>query len=277
MNVIKMIKKPIKSVYFFYRNKTSSKRVTPDFVIIGGQRCGTTSLYHYLTKHQSIKKALTKEIHYFDLNYHKGENWYLSHFPFKSPMNNKITGEASPYYLYHPRVPELMKKLMPDVKIIVLLRNPIDRAFSHYHHSEKNNDENLSFEQAIQSEEARLKDEEEKIIKDINYYSYNHHRYSYKSRGIYINQIKRWLKFFPLEQTLILKSEDLYTDPNKELNKTLSFLNLEKMTLKNLKKYNYAGNKYLKMNIETRKKLYDFFKPFNIQLSELLGKDFTWD
>src|SRR5262245_18320944 len=117
-----------------YRKAKSAHRKrtmgNPHFIIIGAQRCGTTSLYNYLIRQLGVIPAAMKEVHFFDLNYQKGNEWYFSQFP--ELGRDQITGEASPYYIFHPRVPQRIKNLLPSIKLIVLLRNPTNRAFSHY-------------------------------------------------------------------------------------------------------------------------------------------------
>ena len=136
-----------------YRAVTSPIRLLPDFLIIGTQRGGTTSLYHYLQAHPCIRPASTKEVHFFDTKFHKGLAWYRGHFPTRieqSSVNrlhghSLMTGEATALYLFHPHAPKRVAKALPFVKLIVLLRNPVDRALSHYYHAIKHGYETLSF------------------------------------------------------------------------------------------------------------------------------------
>mgnify|MGYP006439820863 CR=1 FL=1 len=146
------------------RKINSNNRVLPNFIIVGAQKAGTTSLFRYLTSHPQIKAPFkTKEIHFFDGglesedNYKKGLKWYKSHFPLKSKMYNKLTYEASPLYLFHPCAPKRIKKDIPDVKIIILLRNPVERSISHYFHELRKGRERLTVDEAFRKEEDRLK------------------------------------------------------------------------------------------------------------------------
>ena len=164
---------------------------------------------------------------------------------------------------------------MSAVKLIVMLRNPVDRAFSHYYHQVRKGRETLSFEAAIEAEDERLRGEREKILQDENYYSYNFWAYSYLARGIYVDQLEAWMKYFSKEQFLILRSEDFFSNPEKEFNKALVFLDIPKHKLQTYSKVN-AGS-YDKMSVETRKKLMDFFRPYNERLYNLVGQDFEWD
>jgi hypothetical protein len=166
----------------------------PRFIIIGAQRCGTTSLYSYLIGHPYVASALQKEIHFFDLNFKKGVSWYRTQFP-QLGEQGFITGEGSPYYIFHPHVPKRIFDTVPRAKLILLLRNPVDRAYSHYHHEVKLGVEPLSFEDAIDREEERLHGQGEKIIADESYYSFNHQHYSYLCRGVYAYQLTVWNSF----------------------------------------------------------------------------------
>jgi hypothetical protein len=247
--------------------------VPPDFLIIGVQKGGTTSLYNYLIQHPQVAAANHKEVHFFDLNFDQGVEWYKSQFSNSTEGDRRITGEASPYYIFHPRVAERVYDLFPQIKIILLLRNPIERAISHYYYYVKIGCENLSLEAAIAAEPQRLAGEIEKLMASQTYYSYNHQHYAYLSRGIYADQLSNWLKFFPKEQMLILKSEDLYTNPAATFNTTLEFLNLPFHQLENYEKYN-AGE-YPPIREEMYQQLEAYFQPHNQRLAELLGTNFV--
>ena len=187
-------------------------RSYPDFVIIGAQKSGTTSLYRYMIQHPSILAASKKEIHYFDIRYQNGDLWYRSHFPFSVLTKNRtfITGEASPYYLFHPHALTRMRQVIPKTKIIILLRNPVDRAISHFFHEKKRQRETLLPEKAFQEEEERIEPEYTKMLKDPSYNSPVYKNFSYKKRGVHIDQIQRCFQEFPKEQVLVLKSEDFF-------------------------------------------------------------------
>lgn len=265
-----------------FRMLTAPARVTPDFIIIGGQRCGSTSLYRNLTLHPCVVPVPKKEVHYFDIKYTRSINWYRSYFPAKSYMaykrwlrkQNCITGEASPYYIFHPAVPKRIVETTPDVKLIAILRNPVDRAYSHYHHEVRRGRETLSFEEAIEREAERLEGEEDKLLNDLHYYSFNHHHYSYLSRGIYVEQLKRWMQFFPSQQMMIIKSEDFFHNPPKILKQIFHFLELPDWIPEEQEKYNVAT--YPEMDPSTRKHLLKYFEPHNKSLYELLGVTFDW-
>jgi len=275
------------SVKKLYRAMTNPIRLMPDFIIIGTQRGGTTSLYNYLTEHPNIASASTKEVHFFDKNFAKGLTWYRAQFPStvqkyyveRIRKQDFITGEASPYYLLHPHVPKRVAAIMPHVKLIILLRNPVDRAYSQYYHEVELGHETLSFEEAIQREEERTGKEAEKLAQNEHYSSYNHQHYTYLARGIYVDQLHTWMNLFPKEQFLILKSEDFYADPGTTFKQTLEFLKLPCSAHKERKKEykQYNNNTYSKMVAATRKRLIEYFEPHNARLYEYLGVNFGWD
>ncbi len=186
----------------------------PDFLIIGVQKGGNNSLYNYLMKHPQIAPAVNKEIQFFSFNFHRGWDWYISQFPYlqekqvNSISTDKriITGEASPYYIFHPLAPERVKQWCPQIKLIVLLRDPVARAISYYHHCIRYSYESLPIKEAFEQEFSRLAQEEEKLKADPQYYSYNHQHLSYLSRGRYVEQLATWRAHFPPEQFLILQS-----------------------------------------------------------------------
>jgi len=263
-----------------FRKLTGSMRVLPDFIIIGAAKCGTTSLYDYLTQHPSIYSADRKEIYFFDRYYPLGINWYKGFFRLKIFKNFKkingsfLTGEATPTYIHHPLAAERISKSIPKAKLIVLLRNPVDRAFSSYNMQKKHGIESLTFQEAIKAEESRLAGEYEKMISNPNYYSYYTQWYAYLTRGIYVDQLKVWMKFFPKNQFLIIKSEDFFENEDNIYHQVLTFLNLPYKKIK-FEKQNVG--KYEQMDKKIRKELLEFFKPHNERLYQFLGKDFGWN
>jgi hypothetical protein len=263
---------------------TAPLRLLPDFIIIGAQKCGTTSLYRFLTEqHPGIAPALEKEIHFFDIAFGKGLNWYRAHFPtilYKQYLKkvrgqDLITGEASPYYIFYPHASRRIFETVPQVKLIVLLRNPVERAYSHYHHQVTRGRETLSFEQAIEAEPQRLSGELEKILADENYISFNQAHFSYLARGIYVDQLQAWTNLFPPEQLLILNSEAFFADPAATYRQVVAFLNVPESVLQSTRKRNVGS--YQKMSPATRQRLVEYFRPHNQRLYEYLGTNFNWD
>ena len=259
-----------------YREFTAHDRVLPDFIIAGVQKGGTSSLFNYLTQHPNIIPGYKKEVKFFDGNFHRGINWYRFNFPLMTQMKDaeQQTGEASPSYVFHPLVPQRIKESLPNIKLIILLRNPVARAYSHYQGNLRKGHENKSFEEAIELEQSRLEGEKEAIIADQYYPMYKYLVYSYLARGVYIDQIKNWLQSFPREQILILKSEDLFSNPQGVYSQVLNYLGLPDWKLSNFEIINYG--RYKEMATETESKLRQYFDPYNQELYTLLGKNFGW-
>jgi len=263
-----------------FRLITSPFRINPDFIIIGGEKCGTTSLYHYLSQHPAVLSSSTKEVHYFDTNY-IGDWWYRAHFPtifkkkYLKKFNKKVVaGEATPYYIWHPLSAKRIFQDFPKIKLIAILRNPIDRAYSQYNDNKRKGIENLSFEEALKNENERIKGEKEKIIKNPSYNSIAYWAYSYLSKGVYVNQLNHWFQFFPKNQILILDNSQLEKNPHKVLQEIFSFLNISDFDIPLKDKKNVGL--YDEMKKETRKFLNEYFFIHNQKLEKLLDKKFLW-
>jgi hypothetical protein len=265
------------------RVMTARMRLLPDFLIIGAQRCGTTSLQRYLIQHPCVAPSFRKEVHFFDRNLKKGVTWYRAHFPsvpYKYFVTNVLrrrflTGEASAAYLFYPHAPRKIFETVPRVRLIVLLRNPVDRAYSHYQHEVSLKYESLSFDEAIEQEQERLCGEREKMLADQSYDSYKYRHYSYLSRGAYAEQLSNWIKLFSTDQMLILRSEDFFAEPARVFHQVLRFLELPACELAEYKQYN--AREYSSMNAATRRRLIDYFEPHNRRLRELVGQNFPWN
>ena len=268
-----------------YRGATGPLRLMPDFIIVGAQKAGTTSLYNYLTRHPSVVPAQKKEVLFFGgPGFGKGRIWYRAHFPLwahrfyatKLCGEDFLTGEASPYYLFYPLAPRRAAEVVPNAKIVVLLRNPVDRALSHYHYEVSRGAETLSFEEALEREPDRLAGERERMIRDGDYYSFAYFHHSYISKGVYVDQLTAWREFFPKERLLVLKSEDLFDDPGSVVEETLQFLGIPSDHAPEeygaLNEGGYGG-----MDPALRERLAAYFRPHNRRLYEYLGRDFGWD
>ena len=186
-----------------------------------------------------------------------------------------MTVDASPYYLFHPHAPERAARLLPEVKLVALLRNPVDRAFSHYQHEVRGGRETLSFEAAVAAEPERLAGEEERLGGDPGYYSYNHHRYSYLSRGRYVEQLRRWAEHFPRERLLVLQSEWLFRDPAAATEAVQRFLGLRPHRGEQYRPF-LQGRYDREIPAELRRRLADHFEPHNRELYRWLGEEYDW-
>lgn len=256
------------------RRVNASRRPLPAFLIVGAQKAGTTSLHEYLCEHPLVSSSTVKEVHYFDLAYQRGQAWYRAHFHVPS-RPGEITGESSPYYLFHPLVPSRVAEDLPACRLIVLLRNPIERAYSHHNHERALGFEDLDFEQAIAREAERLDGEEERLLSDPGYRSFSHQHHSYLARGRYAEQLKRWFDHVDRARILILSAEELFEQPRATVAAAQRFLGLEPLPPADLTARN--ARSYTALGEDTRRRLRSELQPHNRRLYELVGRDFGWD
>lgn len=276
------IKAPLRVLRTRAREVTASKRVLPDVILAGVQKGGTTSLFSQLRVHPNIIWAQSKGSHYFDLEHQRGLDWYRSQCPLKLTVSaaesrsgvRPLVAESSGYYFDHPLAPERCAATLPDARVIIMLRNPVERAYSHYHDTKGKGFEPLSFEDAIAEEASRFEGIDGEFARNEHFYSMTHHRQGYLSRGIYIHHVRRWLEAMPRASVLVLRSEDFYSDMPSEYARALRFLGLPEWKPTVFKKEN-AG-KYDPMPAKVRDRLAEIFAPYNEQLAEYTGTDFGW-
>jgi hypothetical protein len=270
-----------RNVVWTYGRATAAARPLPDFLVIGAQKAGTTALYSYLREHPAIAGPPWKEVSFFDRHFWRGEAWYRGNFPNRLYLRRMraragvepIVGEASPSYVFHPLAPQRVVALVPDVRLVVLVRNPVDRALSHYHHEVALGREPLSFEEALEQEDARLKGELERM-RDPKYFSHAWWNFTYRSRGRYADQLERWLEIFPRERLLIVPSEDLLDRPAETYGQVLDFLGAPRHELESYPKV--FERAYAEMDPRTRNELREYFAEPNRRLYELVGHDLRW-
>ena len=258
---------------------TGPFRVLPDFIIIGSMKCGTTSLYYDICEHPCVSAAAYDEIGFFDSNFHLGLNWYRSMFPTKGQIDDvrrkegvAITGEDTPFYFWNPIAAKRIQKILPNIKLIIILRNPIDRAYSEYQDLVSRESNSPSFETFIENEINTRK--KGIIITEENFEIFNQND-SYLLKGIYIDQLKIWAGLFPKEQIFTLSTESLNSDPTASMESVFQYLNLPDYKIKNTQ--HQKQKKYTPMDSQTRKLLIEFFKPHNERLFKFIGKKFDWE
>ena len=273
-------KRKSRPVRFLFRRATSALRCLPNFIIIGAQKSGTTSLFSYLKQHPQIRASFTKEVHFFDGGkdpgidtYAKGLNWYKAHFPLQVNMGREvITGEASPLYLFNPLAPARIANALPAVKLIALLRNPADRAISHYYHEKRKNREPLPMLEAFGAEQGRIS----AALKEQNYKSLSYINYGYLKRGLYAEQLERYFKYFSRERMLVLKSEEFFSQPSATLSRTCKFLGVDHtFRFPDLEPRNTGKNKK-PIDPKARDFLNDYYHNHNMQLFKLTGTNLEW-
>jgi len=264
----------LRNAVWTYGRATSAVRPLPDFLILGAQKAGTTALYSYLRRHPSITGPSWKEVSYFDRHYARGEAWYRGNFPNKARTRGKLVGEASPSYLFHPLGPQRVRELVPEARLIALVRDPVDRAHSHYHDEVALGREPLLFESALAAEDERLRGEVERLVADPRYFSREWWSHAYQARGRYAEQLERWLAVFPQEQLLIVASDDLAAEPAETHARVLDFLGAAHQRLDAYPRV--YEREYQPMKPETRERLAAEFDQPNRRLYELLGRELGW-
>ena len=273
------IRNSVSSSYHTYLKRgisgiTSSSRVLPNFIIIGTVRSGTTSLYYNICEHPSVLPADYDEIGFFDSNFQLGINWYRSMFPTKADMKKirretqyAITGEDTPFYFWKDEVVERISQTLPNVKLILILRNPVDRAYSNYKLAVRTGNEKFSFDDAIDTEMRFMKDHT--IRESID------QRRSYLAKGLYSKQLKLWRNNYSEKDIHILCTEDMRDKPKEELSKIFKFLEISEYDIKNPQQQKMY--KYEDMNPDIRQKLIEYYRPHNRELFDLMGRKFDWD
>ena len=265
---------------------TGAIRCRPDFVIIGAQKSGSSSLFFYLQQHPDVMLPMnvTKEVHFFDRHYDRGMAWYRGHFPIEvsrgiaSRLRGRrvLTGEATPEYLVHPRVPERIAKELPDTRFIAVLRNPIDRAWSHYQMQVKRTAETRDFDDAIrlELEEGQL-DLGAMSDAELAQWSGGLSK-AYLTRGIYFDQIERWRSTIGEQRLMIVVAEDLFHHTARVHREICEFLGLSIDVPEDLNNLNRGGYRD-EMSLPTRQRLAEFFQPHNEKLSSLLSQQLDWN
>ena len=261
-------------------------RIEPDFFIIGAARSGTTSLFKYFDNNRNVLLSQKKEPNYFSFNFSTFNFvWYRSLFPLLSRRyyrrivhNEKVVaGESSTYYMFHPLAPKRLQKKYPKAKIIVLLRDPIERSYSHYKLNVSLGREKLSFEEAVDRERDRIMSCRERQLADPNYDSDALHYYTYLERGKYAEQLNNWTAYFPSSQIKFIKSEDLFKTPVEVITSIENFLNVgaSLQTGSVFKPMNQS--KKQEMSLEVKKKLVNYFRTHNDELIKMTGINFNED
>lgn len=267
--------------------RTAERRHLPDFMIIGTKRGGTTSLWNYLVGHPLVMPMYPpsrglKSPWYFYANYAKGDDWYRSHFATEDELDRRealhgarsLTGEACPYYMYDPRIAGRVHAMMPELKIVVLLRDPVKRAYSHFWERTGEGDEVLTFEEALAAEPARMEGELDRMAADPYYYSRAHDFFSYRDRGVYLPQLRRWAELYSRERMLVMPAEELYADEQRAVNEVCAFLGLPPHPLTVAERHNHLPAPA--MNPGTKAELTEFYREHNRELFAWLGADYGW-
>ena len=259
---------------------TGSIRVLPDFLVIGAKRCGTTSLFYHLPEHPCISKSPHDNMGFFNDNFHLGVNWYKSFFPtiftrnkIKSEFGNFLAFDVTTTYMEEESTANNVYQIKPNMKIIVILRNPVDRAYSQYHLNLREKAEKRSFEDAMEENMNELNKESHERYEIKPKFSVEENNYLKKS--LYAQQLRHWLNIFPMESMLILSTEEFESKQQVIYNKIFEFLNISQFEVKNTEKMEKGS--YPQMKSETRSLLLDYFRSHNNELFKLINKKFDWE
>ena len=262
---------------------TRRLRATPGLLIAGGQRCGTTSMYKALVQQPTIFRPVwRKGVHYFDVSFDHDLDWYRGHFPLQAQLErsgrkhgtNALCFESSPYYLFHPLAGERIAATLPEVKMLILVRDPVERAYSAHAHELARGFETLPFEAALEAEAGRLEGEEQRLRDDPAYESLAHRHQAYRQRGEYAPQIEKMASLLGREQVKVVDSHRFFETPGEAYAEVLEWLEVKPVRSAVFDKYN--GRPRLEMPDHVRRALTAHFEPFDEQLTPWLGHEPSW-
>lgn len=252
----------------FLRNYVFNKgRELPTVIIIGTQKGGTSSLFEYLLQHPQMQGSFIKEVQYFTERHWIGERGYKAFFP-KKGIDTRHVAEATPLYLFSPDAPQRIHKQIPDVKLIALLREPVERAYSNYMHNRRRGHEERSFQECVAAdiESAKISGGPGPCPGE-DALDFRHK--SYVRRGLYAQQLERWYDLFPRENIRIFKAEDFFYDPTFITEQTIQFLGLAGHPINTGKAHNQFS--YDRKRLDEFPELAEYYRSPNEELKALCG------
>jgi len=263
-------------------SSTGRLRLVPDFLIVGAQRSGTTSMFKTLIQHPLVPRPfLRKGVHYFDLRYANGFSWYRGHFPIAPTARLRRlgrglphTGESSPYYMFHPLAPRRIAEDLPDVRLIVLLRDPVERAYSGHSHELARGYETEPFERALELEPERLRGQRERMLAEPGYESPGWQHHAYLTRGQYHEQLVELERLLGRDRLLVVDSQDFFTDPEPVFDEVSGFLGLPRHDGITFERHNSRSRS--PMPALLRAHLSDHFVPHDDKLAQWWGRVPSW-
>lgn len=257
--------------------------VLPDFLVIGTMKGGSTTFYQWLVTHPLVLPAVEKEVHFFDFHFRRKVTWYRSQLPSQRQRDRlsarsghrALACEASPTYISHPLAARRAQSVVPEAKLIALLRNPVDRAYSHYQAAIRNDWEVLSFEEALDREPSRLEGQVDALLMDqAHNRSFPLYRWSYMAMGHYADFLEHWFRYFPRQQFMFILNEEMDRGPEATFRRVYEFLDLPYHPLPPIGRSGVGS--YPPMQPATRERLEEYFRPHNRRLAELLDIDLGW-
>ncbi|WP_027862352.1 sulfotransferase domain-containing protein [Marmoricola sp. URHB0036] len=263
---------------------TAGLRMIPDFLMCGGNRCGTTALHRALIEHPLVAPpVLHKSVNYFDVHYPQGPRWYRGHFPvravaqWRSGQSERppLAMEASGYYLDHPEAVHRIARDLPGVKAIVMLRDPVERAHSAHRHNVARGFDSVSFDEAIELEPLRNVGERERMAADPSYLSWADRHSSFVRRGQYVDRLELFFAELGRENVHVLFSERFSETPEPEYARVLEFLGLPPhVPAAGFGRWNPSPP--AEMTPRARARLEEHYAPYDDRLEVLLGEPLPW-
>ncbi len=267
---------------------TAPLRPLPDFLVIGAKRGGTTSFVDWLRAHPGVlglfpRAERLKGLYFFDEQFDRGAHWYRSHFPtaaVRAAQSRRLgypvmTGEGSPYYLFHPLAAGRASEVVPNAQILVLLRDPVERAFSHWKERRRNRTEPLDFADAIIAEAARLAGEESRLTAQPGTLSFAHRHCSYVTQGMYAPMLERWFSAFGRDRVRVWASEEVFAQPQRALDDVFERLGLPGHRLERIGARNQEPSRDLDPGL--RAELRARLSPAIRATETVLGRELPWD
>ncbi len=259
---------------------TARFRMEPAFLVAGAQRSGTTTLFRLLADHPNlVRPTLDKGTGYFDDNHYRGSRWYRAHFPLRALARLRARGpvqtfEISGYYMFHPLAPGRIAEELPNARVVVMLRNPIDRAVSAYGHERRRGFESEGFVDALAREQERLADEVDRLTRDEHYRSFAHRHHAYLRRGEYAGQVAALIDAVGRERVYVMDADAFFADPEAEFVALQRWLELPVQVPDHVEKWN-AGSPE-PMPAQWRARLDEYFAPHDRALAKLIGRAPSW-
>jgi len=281
------VPQPVRDVYQWVNRSQgrldASRRVLPNFFVAGTQRGGTTSLFIYLLRHELVfGPRRAKGVHYFDTSYHRSVDWYRAQFPRQTTMDRlrqehgvpPAVGEGAPYYMYNPTIAPRIAALAPEARVIMVLREPLERALSHHNHECTRGFEHLRAAEAFDAEPERLAGELARLEADEQYVSHNDIHFSYISRSRYADQVAQYFDLFGRNQVLVLDSARLNEDPAATVREATDFLGLPALEQQDYPRYNQRAHD--PVSPEMRERFGPLFEESNAKLAALVPGRLSW-
>jgi hypothetical protein len=269
-----------------YAVATAGHRRGPELVIVGAKRGGTTSLWKYLDRHPGFlatfpRAEQIKGTYYFDEEWQRGDRWYRSHFPSDRVRARHaaalgyepVAFEASPYYLFHPHAPARARQTVPDALIVAVLRDPVERTFSHWK-ERRNHTEDLSFADALAAEETRTAGIHERMLADPSLVSPAHRHQTYVAQSRYAPMLERWRAAYGPDQLLVRPAEEFYADPQGLCDEISDRLGLPRHDVGPLDPFNSEPSSEMDPGI--RSQLQDRLRPDIEAVEALLERPMPW-